>query len=72
MSNAIIDSVLGSIIRCGVNMDSRDALCEIKKVVDKRGMYGAAKVFGGIVDGSAEDFAIGFMSAYNEEVVYTY
>ena len=48
------------------------ALQTMRKWIDIDGMYQYAKNFGVLVDGSAEDFACEFYTAYNNEVAYTY
>jgi len=39
---------------------------------DRKGPYDTAKKYGVLVNNSAEDFAIQFMSAYNEEYPGSY
>jgi hypothetical protein len=48
------------------------ALQSMRKWVDIDGVYQYAKNHGVLVDGSAEDFALEFFAAYNNEVQYTY
>lgn len=43
-----------------------DALASIKKSIEKRGAYDFAKAYGLLVDDSAEDFMIQFMTRYND------
>lgn len=52
-----------------VDLIDRDmALKVLKDAIDEHGMYDIAKCFGVLEGGSAEEFAIEFMSAYNAEV----
>lgn len=49
--------------------DRAAALRDIKISIEERGLYGVAKFFG-VLDstGTAEDFSIEFMQAYNDEI----
>lgn len=67
----IIDKVIQIKIDLGC-IDRYDALVDIKRTVDELGIYYTAKRYNVLVNESGEDFAMQFMSAYNNEVKYTY
>lgn len=52
--------------------DRRSALEDIALSVEATGMYATAKTFRVLVDESAEEFAIQFMTAYNKEIGFRY
>jgi hypothetical protein len=55
-----------------VDMAREDALRIIKKWVDVDGFYKFSKNHGVLVDNSGEEFALEFMSAYNDVFGLTY
>lgn len=67
-----LDKVVSEKIKMRVVADRYAALRAIKIAVDQRGMFTVAKQYGCLVNNSAEGFAIEFMTAYNNEVSYTY
>lgn len=53
-------------------IDRYDALVDIKRTIDEIGIYDTAKRYNVLVNDSGEEFDMQFMSAYNNEVRYTY
>lgn len=67
----LLNNVISKKINLGCG-DRYDALMDIKKSIDTVGMYEFAKQFRVLVNESAEEFAIQFMSTFNKEVYYWY
>ena len=63
-----LDKVIAKKIELGC-IDRQDALEDIRKSFDNTSPYQTAKFFGVLDENeSAEDFAIEFMTAYNNEI----
>lgn len=67
-----LEKVIEKMIGLGA-VDRIDALCEISRSCDINGMWNTANTFCVLDENrSCEDFAIEFMTAYNNEVNYKY
>lgn len=65
---ALLEKVIASKIALGCD-DREDAMEEIRAEVDRYGsFFHIAKTFGVLVNESAEEFAVQFMNAYNNEI----
>lgn len=69
---SLLDRVVELKIHLGCN-DRYHALCDIKTSIDSTSLWQFAKMFG-VLDknNSAEDFAMEYYTAFNNEVEYTY
>ncbi len=67
----LLEKVIAAKIVLGCD-DRQDALLGIRKSIEIDGLYQFAKTYRVLVDNSAEDFAIEFMSAFNDEVFVAY
>ena len=67
----LLDKVIAKKIKLGCE-DRYDALKDIKLSLDAASPFDVAYFFDVLVNDSAEDFMIEFMTAYNDEVRHTY
>jgi hypothetical protein len=67
----LLEQVIEKKIKLGCT-DRYDALCDIQMSLRTTSPWEFAKMFGVLVDESAEEFMLQFMPAYNNEVQYWY
>jgi folate-binding Fe-S cluster repair protein YgfZ len=61
-----VEALITDLICEGAHLTTDAAVEAIREVYDREGPYEYAKRFGLLVDGSGEEFAIEWMSFYNE------
>ena len=64
---ALVNTVIESMTTRNLASDRQDALWKLRDWIKLEGMFSIAEEYHVLVNGSAEDFAISFMSTFNQE-----
>jgi hypothetical protein len=71
MTTNLLDTAIEA-VREVLDCDRRGALEHLSNQIDRKGAYTVAKLHEVLVNNSAEEFMIEFMTAYNNEVGHKY